>query len=186
MRYVTVVVILFLNSGCFVANLIAHGDGFTVLHKNFSLPLNKYVNNSELRMKGYYISSIDSSDNYKLFLFYNNGAAYNAFFSVKKEEFENYIRQSVLANPLYDAKTPGSFQVKDKKLHINLANHIAYGRHGISVLKGAILSDTTFVIFSEKFRDIYQYNDTVFYHFVPASKPDSTNWLTKRKWFRGN
>ena len=173
MKWTFLIFILSLTSSC-----------WTVIHKNFSLPLNGYVKNNSLKMNGYYMNYDSLKDSRRIFIFYNNGVVYHAHIGgFKSEELENVLlRQNVLA----DVKSPGAFRIKENNIEINLIEHTNYEMHRVREYRGAVLTDSTFVIFSSYMTGGYpEEKDTIFYHFVPTAKPDSTSWLMRRKWYRG-
>lgn len=179
MKYVFSIVIALLFCSCWSVN-----------HKNFTLPLNKYVKDNGLKKDGYFVH-YDSANRFRLFLFYNNGVAYFVNYGMNndfKEGIDSFIRKRILANVprISDAKIPGSFRINENKLELNIISHTDYAWHKVAELQGTILTDTSFMIYSDYLPGVYKLKDTVIYHFVPSSiKPDSTNWLMKRKWYRG-
>ena len=107
---------------------------------------------------------------------------------LKDEGVDSFVNKRILANVprISDTKNPGSFRINENKININIISHTAYAWHKVREMRGALLSDTSFVIFYNHKPGYPDQNDSVVYHFVPADiKPDSTNWLMKRKWYKG-
>jgi len=180
MRWVLLIVILSLCNSCWM-----------VRHKNFTLPLNGHVKNNSIKMNGYFIH-LNPADQFELLLFYNNGVAYKVNMGMgylKDEGIDSFVAKRILTNQpiISDTKNPGSFQINGNKIEMNIIIHTNYNWHRVNVLQGTILTDTSIVIYSDDRPSIHHnQNDTVLYHFVPAAaKPDSTNWLRHRKWYRG-
>lgn len=178
MKWLFIIVIILLNSSCWSVN-----------HKNFTLPLNTYVKSNSFKMNGYYIN-FDSVDNLSVLLFYNNGVVYSVKTGgVKRDKVDSFVNTYILPNKdvLSDFKNPGSFRINENKIEINLILPTHYQRHSVKELQGTLLTDTSFFIYSGYMPGgLPKQNDTIIYHFVPSTtKPDSTNWLMKRKWYRG-
>ena len=181
MRWVLLIVVVSLCSSCLY-----------VVHKNFTLPLKGYVKNNSLKMNGYYLHQ-RKEDSYRLFLFYDNGIAYDVHFGLgylKSEGVDSFVAKRILPNVsrLADWKNPGAFRIKDNKIEINMVHHTHYNWHRVTEYRGTILSDTTFMITSDYEPKVYpERNDTLVFHFVPGPKPDSTNnnFVLHRKWYRG-
>jgi len=177
MKWLSVITIVLLTCSCWSVN-----------HKNFRLPLNGYEKNNSIKMNGFY-KYYDSVENrFEVFIFYNNGVVYyENMGGIKREEIDGYIRSIILVHqkPLYENKNPGSFRINKNKIGINVIIPTHYNRHAVNEFQGTILSDTSFIITSDYWPGIPIKNDTLVYHFFPAQKPDSTNWLMRRKWFRG-
>jgi hypothetical protein len=178
MKYVFSIVVAWLFCSCWSVN-----------HKNFTLPLNKYVKDNSLKKNGYFIHH-DPKNRFRIFLFYDNGVAYFVDYGMNndfKGGIDSFIGKRILANlpPIADAKIPGSFGINENKIEINIISHTNYAWHKVEEFQGTILTDTSFMIISDYLPGVYKLKDTVIYHFVPSIKPDSTNWLMKRKWYKG-
>jgi hypothetical protein len=150
------------------------------------------MKDARLKMNGYYIH-VESEDEFKIFLFYNNGIAFDVHMGLgylKPIGIDSFVNSHILINQRWisDPKNPGSFRINDNKIEINIITPTHYNWHRVTEYQGTILSDTTFMITSDYLPKVYpKRNDTLVYHFVPGPKPDSTknNWVMNRKWYRG-
>lgn len=153
-------------------------------HKGFSLPLQNFKATTRLKTNGYYTSFIDSIGSLNLICFYNNGVALYYEIGCNINQVDSILNaiQKKKASRSSDIES-GSYSVIGNVITIETLSSVHYGNYKVRKFKGNILNENQINIISESIFNEYNLTRNLSYVYQESSKPDSINWLMKRKWY---
>ena len=147
----------------------------------------------ELRFNGAYYR-IDTNKKLDVYFFYHN-CIQRSFTADRNHYNSSSITQSIqeciddfnVSGKKSDQYfEDGGYSVTNGQITVQGIRYIPQFAWGTVTLKGTIVNDSTILFTEFRFpkRDIFE-NDSIYYHFIKANKPDSlkgNNWKDK-KWY---
>jgi len=128
---------------------------------------------SSLKTRGFYYGDISNSGFAKTFILYLNGVSYGGESSVRLSQIGNPFSNGDWAETKKNSKPEwGVFKVKGNDIEISFWNSQLSGCNGVSIERGKILSDTSFLL---EPRGTIRAEESIFYFHPLSVKPDSSN-----------
>ena len=153
----------------------------TMLDRDLRLQKIPYLGN-ELRIDGYYYSTIQYDKYMRVAVFYRDGFCINTAVKLVGQDTLNYIENEILLNEAYINKFKsnwgglGVFQIMDSDIQFEVWLY----KSDSQIHCGKIINDTTFTINKSIGITNKTYKENLTYRFKQFSpKPDSTNVYVK-------
>lgn len=162
--------------------------------KNFvAKPIKKDSKINLIRLNGSYVGKQINGSNTSVgcFFLYENGVAllYDPVYYIHEINNSDVVRKQILytinfKDSFSRKKESGGFVITENRINIQVFRPTTGGLFGLCEYKGSIINDSTIYIGSCNFPENPNFCRENFYlHFIPMTKPDSSNQLMKKKWY---
>jgi transposase len=151
------------------------------------LTLNQYKHDNSLQVDGVFVAKNDTVKSLEIFYLYENGGALYFEIGYGEERISDIIEKLSNTTPTKHSEfESGAYKIVNGNIFIETIAHYRYGKYRVRKFQGDIRDQKYFCLKYDLIDKQYKRNLNRCFHLQNSKKPDSTNWLMNKRWYRAD